>query len=477
MRPKRLNYEINSRSTAVAFSCRASVALKRRSQIALFVLGFAIFFLSPIMEVDADPKYSMLVSESIIKHGTPAINHAAIPGLDESTLPAHPNLKIGSTFYQLGKINGKVEYLYPHGSSLLSLPFIALLNAAGLSALDAKGNYSHTGEIWLQKIVSSFLMAITSCLLFESACMLLPWSWSLGITVGAAFGTQIWSTATRALWSLTWEVFLAACLVLILLKREEQQPSRWRAPVLATLASWMYFIRPDGAITVLALSALMLFRYGDEFLIYTATGLAWLCAFLIYSWVNFVPLLPDYYRQGTALHLHGWVVGFAGCLISPSRGLFIFVPSILIVIYISAHHWNSLPAWPLALLAAGIICTKLCMVAAWPVWWGGFSYGPRLLTDLVPWFVLLAILGFRAHLDDLAKIPGDRRRSIKSRTVSAIALLLTVFSIAINGYGALSVQPQLWNWRMGVDVHPDRLWDWRSPQFLAGIRRSTRSDR
>jgi len=239
----------------------------------------------------------------------------------------------------------------------------------------------------------------------------------------------------------------------------------------------MYFVRPDGAITVVALSALMLFRYRAEFFNYAAIGSTWFFAFVIYSWVNFGQLLPNYYRQGTALRVDGWLVALAGCLISPSRGLFIFVPSILIVVYLTVRHWNFLPARPLPLVACGVICTKFSILAAWPFWWGGFSYGPRLLTDLIPWFVLLAILGFRAHLDCIAKMPSGVRRSVRSRTVGAIAMLLTLVSVAINGYGALSLQAQLWNWRVGVDLHPERVWDWRTPQFLAGIGRSNISDR
>jgi hypothetical protein len=118
------------------------------------------------------------------------------------------------------------------------------------------------------------------------------------------------------------------------------------------------------------------------------------------------------------------------------------------------------------------------MVASWPIWWwGGHSYGPRLFTDLIPWFVLLAILGFRAHLDDIAKLPAGVSRSINSQLVAAIALLLTFASIAINGHGAFSIQTRLWNQRVEVDAHPERIWDWRSPQFLAGIGSSPKSGR
>lgn len=453
-----------------------SAVLRRRSIIALFAISFAIFVLSPISQVTLDPLYSILVSQSILKHGTPALDGISIRALKVSDLPAHRDLTIGCCFYQLIKIDNHVLYSGPQGTPLLSLPFVALLNAAGISALDSTGHYQYPGEAGIQKIVSSLLMAGATCLFFTTACELLPWSWSLAIATGAAFGTQIWSTATRALWSHTWEVFLGACLVLMLLKRE-QRSKRYQAPILATLVSWLYFVRPTGAIVVVAVSILLFYSNRDEFLGYAATGLFWLGGFLVYSWIFFGQLVPDYYLQGSKLNVAGWLSAAAGCLFSPSRGLFVFVPSILVVIYVVVRHRRALLARRLVCVAGGIICAQLIMVAGYPKWWGGYCYGPRLFTDLIPWFVLLAILGFRAYLDDMAKVPKSVNRSLSSQVGMAIAFLLTFISIVINGYGAFSAQTQLWNSRVDVDVHPDRIWDWESPQFLAGIVRSTKWDR
>jgi len=255
----------------------------------------------------------------------------------------------------------------------------------------------------------------------------------------------------------------------MLLKRE-QRSSRYDAPIFATLVAWMYFVRPTGAIAVVAIGLLLFSADRGEFLRFAATGCAWLVSFMTYSWLVFGELLPDYYRQGSALHVRGWVVAFSGCLFSPSRGLFIFVPSIPIVIFIVARHWNTLPARRLALVAGGVIATQLILVASWPIWWGGYSYGPRLFTDLIPWFVLLAILGFRAYLNGVSRTLTGKNRSSNRQLVVAMALLLTCVSIAINGRGALSLQTWLWNERVDIDAHPERVWDLRSPQFLAGIR-------
>jgi hypothetical protein len=419
-------------------SGQLDATLRGRSLIAIFLLSLGIFFLSPISDVRSDPQYSILVSESILKHRTPALNEIPIPGLVQTQLPSHPDFRVMRPFYELVRVNGRVLYAYPHGTSLLSLPLVAMLNVAGISAIDSKGNYYYPGELWTQKIISSFLMSIVVCIFFESACVLLPWSWSLIIAIGAGFGTQIWSTATRALWSHTWEVFLAACVVLILLKQEDES-SRFNGPLLATLVSWMYFVRPNGAIPVVGIGVLTLFCYRDGFFGYAATGLAWLCGYLIYSWIYFGQLTPDYYRLGSALHVSGWIVAFAGCLISPSRGLLIFVPSVLTVSYLTAGYWTALPHRRLVRLSIGIIGAQLMLVSTWSVWWGGWSYGPRLFTDLIPWLVLLAILGSRVYLDSAARTRTVEHQSVSRQWMVPIALSLIAISIFINGYGALSI--------------------------------------
>ncbi len=102
------------------------------------------------------------------------------------------------------------------------------------------------------------------------------------------------------------------------------------------------------------------------------------------------------------------------------------------------------------------------MVSLWPVWWGGFSYGPRLLADVLPWLALLAILGCAARLRsaDNAKF---------SRTEIATALSLLALSIAINGRGAISVATAAWNIEVDIDRHPEQVWNWSNPQFMAGL--------
>ena len=113
--------------------------------------------------------------------------------------------------------------------------------------------------------------------------------------------------------------------------------------------------------------------------------------FVVYSLVVFGQVLPDYYRQVSFLELDRSLAALASILVSPSRGLLIYVPTIPLVIYLLIRHWKSVDH-RIAVLAAGIICGNLLVVASYPIWWGGWSYGPRLLAGTIPWFVLLSAL-------------------------------------------------------------------------------------
>ncbi len=427
-----------------------------------------VFFASQGQEFPADSQFSFLVSESILWHHTPALNGFVIRGLDPAKLPTHLTPAVWRPFYQLVRINGKILYTYPPGSSILSLPFVAALNLCGLRAADRDGNFDEQHEAQMQRIVASLLTAGLVYIFMASAGLLLRFPASLAIALVAAFGTPIWSSASRTMWSHTWEISLGGCTVLMLLRAAEKR-ARPSPVLLGTLMSWAYFVRPTGAIAIFGVTIYMMLEHRNDLVVYAATGLVWLGSFMVYCWSTFGRLLPDYYRQGSSLHAANFGAGLAGVLISPSRGLFIYVPIAIVPIYMLIRYWRDLPHRPLAAMGAAIIVTNVLVVASWLSWWGGWSIGPRLLTDTIPWFVLIAILSWKGRENYYLRAPSGTAPRTVDRMFPAIALLLAVFSVAINGWGATSQQPLLWNKRVDVDAHPGCLWDWRSPQFLAGL--------
>jgi hypothetical protein len=98
-------------------------------------------------------------------------------------------------------------------------------------------------------------------------------------------------------------------------------------------------------------------------------------------------------------------------------------------------------------------------------WYGGGCYGPRYSTGLVPWFVLLGILGVKAMLT-WQETHGVEIWSPNWAMPLTIGAFCLSFSVFMNARGAISQDTGLW--AVNIDDHPGRIWDWRQPQFLAG---------
>lgn len=427
---------------------------------AIFIVTLFVFWRSPVPQI-ADSNYSMLVSESLLHHGSFALDHYAIPGVN-SSLPTEPQPNYNA--YQLQVKDGHIYYFFPVGSSVLSVPFVAVMNLVGVSAVDEKGVFDYLGEVRIEVNLAALLMAGLAALFFFTSRLLLPLRWSVLIALGGALGTQVFSTASRGLWSDTWGIFLLGVVIWMLVANE--RGTRPLNPILlASLLAWTYFVRPTYCIPIIAISVYLLVSYPSLFKRYAITGAAWFVGFILYSRYQFGQMLPDYY-QAIRLTFDSFRVAFAGNLISPSRGLLIFVPVLAFIVYLLVRYAKELPHRRLVVLAVSIIIVHLIVVAGFVPWWGGHCYGPRYTTGLVPWFVLLSILAVKAGLTAQEKYGS--KTTLEWRVECVVGLLLLACSVAINGNGAVNRRTGNWNLRpVNIDERPERVWDWRDPQFLA----------
>jgi hypothetical protein len=427
--------------------------------VALFVTTYLVFCVSPIINT-SDSMYSMLLSESILQSGSTNLNQFHFPDpvveLKTSTPPIDDPRNPRS--YQIAKVRGNIVYCYPNGSSILSVPFVALMNALGISPASADRSFNEAGELAIQKTLAALLMSLLTCIVFRTALIMLSPAPSVVIALGFAFGTQVFSTGTRALWSSTWFIFLGGLVAYHILSAEVERRSV--QPIwLATVLSWIYFVRPTGAIAIACVSIYIFVCERGSFIRYATTGAAWLVGFVAYSWMTYGELIPGYYRSRFGPR-EFWI-GVYGNLLSPSRGLLIYVPALAFVIYLVVRYWKSLPQRHLAVLSIAAIAANLLAIAAYPCWWGGYCYGARLMMDALPWFAVLAILGCAAA--------SVGRASVLSRGELAIAMMLLALSFAINGRGAFSTATQQWSTVVDIDKHPERALDWSYPQFAAGL--------
>ncbi len=423
-----------------------------RLQIILFLSSLAVFVAAPVIQV-SDSRYTILLSEGLLHHHTFALDTYSVP---QPHIPEFPAGAKEAGVYQLIRARGHTTYYYPQASSILSIPFVAVANAFGVSAATPAGELDFRGEVVLERIIASLLMATLTCVIFHTAFMMLPMLWSLVVALSAALGTQILSTASRGLWSHTWQILALAVLVDALLSREHRG-TRMHPVWIATLVAWLYFIRPTGSIAIVTVSAYVLFSLREDFIVYAATLTAWLAGFVGYSWVVFGTALPPYYIA-SRFTFHDVATALFDSLASPSRGLFVYVPTALFAIYLVTRYWRRLEHRRLAMLGFANIGALAIAISIHRDPAGGLCYGPRLFTDVMPWFVLIAILG----LDAMRRTVDVRSRGMEL----AAGFLLLAISIAINARGAWSYAGLDWNlaqWHQQADF------GWRYPQFMAGL--------
>jgi len=159
-------------------------------------------------------------------------------------------------------------------------------------------------------------------------------------------------------------------------------------------------------------------------------------------------LHPEVHGVAGSLSSAPWV-GALGLLVSPSRGLFVFSPVVLIALIGIRPALRALPDHGLGWGFAGSLALYLGY-SCYSVWWGGHSYGPRYLLDAL------------VCMTPAAAIALDRM--LVARWAQAVCAAALVWSMVAAGTGAFFAD----NWNTSpseVDRDHARLWDWRDSQI------------
>jgi hypothetical protein len=172
--------------------------------------------------------------------------------------------------------------------------------------------------------------------------------------------------------------------------------------------------------------------------------------FLLYNYWYFGSVTRVGYDQGAfskAVWNTPFFEGLAGILMSPSRGLFVYSPVFLFSIGGVVIAWRSSGNLLYRYVSIAAVAV-IALYSKWEIWWGGWSFGPRLLADLAPLLTLVMVPAYQR----LATTPVMRR---------ALYALAAV-SIAVHALGAFA--PGVWS--PGDDPGSSRLWSWADGELL-----------
>jgi hypothetical protein len=155
-------------------------------------------------------------------------------------------------------------------------------------------------------------------------------------------------------------------------------------------------------------------------------------------------------RGGYAQPLAGvfWE-GFTGILFSPGRGLLPYFPFAIFGVlgyFRSLRGGGEFVGFYSVLFV--FVVLQVVVVSKWPSWWGGYSFGPRLLAETQPALLLMAVPLFSSA--GLARLKWG------------VFCILLSWALCIQLVGAFIYPMGQWN-GLPEDVNKAkvRLWDWR----------------
>jgi hypothetical protein len=342
------------------------------------------------------------------------------------------------------RIDDRIVSAYPPWAGVMALPVYLLPVIGGLSP---QSPWVHD----LEKLSATLITALSVVVLLFALRRLTSETIAWSVALVYAFATSSFSSSSQALWQHgPSQLFLI--LTIYWLVKGLAEP---RFAAYAGLALGSAIIcRPSNAFMAIPIAAYVLMRQRGQFFGFCLAAVPPLLWFLAYNMhyngspvsTGFAVGIIDPSRlKSLGAHLFKTPLheGLAGILISPSRGLFIYSPILLLSFVGMVMIWWNSKLVLLKYLSLAPLLTLL-LTSKWINWWGGGSYGPRLLADITPFLCLYLHPPFEW---------ARSRPLLKSAITCLIAVSIGLHALRVFSGGD-------WNGHPNVDLHPERLWSW-----------------
>ena len=433
----------------------------------LVVCGLAVFFVSlagylaaPVSQAGGDSMWVMPTSWAILHDGSLDISgYLADAPRPPGQLPVHV---VG--------VNGRAYNYFPWGASVVAAPFVGVeairvaLAGGDFDALLRTHLPLDASERHVASLIGATTVLLMMLLLYARTRSL---AWAVAGALVFAFGTGVASTTTRALW-IQGPALLMVVAALLCIYALSQATTANRARDLSlgagagACAVAAYTCRPTLAFLAVIVAAIALRRGRDATLGAIGGAAVIALAFFAVNLSAFGSLFPPYFGSDRLALYNSFGEAVAANLVSPARGLFVWSPVVLIGVIAYIARLRRAPLLDHLLVAWLVL--HLLAVSLVDRWWAGWSSGPRFMLDVVPACFLLA-----AAAPALIWL----RPKLQRRLLSVAIVVACGWSMVLNVHAMVDPKVGEWNWSPNIDEHPDRVWSVRSPQPLAGIRRST----
>lgn len=415
------------------YHIRSNKVLFAGIALSLFVCAISVLTLPP---GSGDSMWNVPVGLSLIKEGN--------IDLDE-----YSNLIESRNYYGITEFNGSYYNYFPIGGTIIPFPLIYI------------GHIIFEENISLIELLSSKLMFSITVFTFYLLCWIVSKDIKISIILSSifAFATPNLYILSGALWTHgSAELMIILSLLAPLYGKRKQSDI---IPAFSAIFLFLgYLARPTVALLAPIVFLYIILTRRRSAVLFIGLGIACLSIFIIWSLIAFGVPLPPYYAA-SRLSLETFTTALVGQLASPNRGLFIFVPFVLFSI-VGMHKAIKDPNADLIFKLLPIhIVTYAIVLAMFPHWWGGHSYGPRLYTELMPIFAIyLYWVIITLQKEDRAYKP-------------LIFIGIITYCVLVQSFAVVDPSYSVHAWNslpVNVDLAPERIWDWSDMQIFRIIR-------
>ncbi len=338
---------------------------------------------------------------------------------------------------------------YPAGMEVFAWPGVLAASALGLDIRDDKLH------LRIEKLSASVLTGVSLAMFFLIAMHFGSLAGAFTVTWLLATGSVFSSTLGMLLWQQGGTVFWM--LLALLVEFRTQGRPGWKGLLVQTLAcGWILACRPSAVTFVVPFGLWVLARDWRRGLLLPLLSVLCYLPWGVMYWT----LYRNPFGPAMGFLNETWFPGefLLGVLASPGRGLFVFQPCLLLL---ALRLWPAARAGEMGVVrgwtpfALSMVALHLLLIASWPVWWGGFCYGSRLIAEVVPILALFLVA------------PVGWLLSRREGWIAIAVLGLLGFAIHVP---CLYYDAWLWNaLPISADANPWRLWDFAHPPFLYGL--------
>jgi hypothetical protein len=437
---------------------RAPEPLMRNAIIAglLSALAFAAYWpLDHVTKVlnQNDNFWYVPTAMSLLDEGNFDLNEFERPITELAEDVTYLKSYYGEEHYRLmRRDDGRVFNTYSVMTAIAAAPFVAVLKPVFRKQPNAIWVSIHMSLI-IAKIYAAAsvgLLFLVAFRLSKSVCI------ALILALILAFASLNAGQHAGGYWSHnpgTFFVLLGLAALLML-------PGRWAGlsgAALAIAAS----MRPDVIVLIALLTLYVLLHQRKAFLVYALSGAALALVYVLICKATYGEWIQPYPGPTQVLG-RDFDSGIFGLLVSPSRGLFIYMPVCLLSLWgmVRCFRDRSDTFVVYRFLALAVLGHWI-FLALWPMWWGGWSYGPRLFCTYIPIWLLLTIPFWQTW----HAVPRLRRIPLNVAIMVCIA-----WSAFVEYRGVTDHDVHLWNGMPNdVNDHIDRFWDWSDMQIMRGL--------